>query len=89
MGSTGGFSAGLQVEAPSHLVKRWQNNSWQQQRASTSRLGGYVHRFLSSKEAIGRRKSRCGPTDADRMRAKDSSAGSRRTSLVRTAESEI
>ena len=88
VGSTGDVSAGLQAEAPSHLVKRWQNNSWQQQRASPGRLGGHVHRLLSSKETAGRRKSRCGPTDADRWRAKDSSAGPRRALLVGTAGSE-
>ena len=35
MGSTEGFSAGLQAEAPSHLVKRWQQTNWQR-RASTN-----------------------------------------------------
>lgn len=35
--STGGVFAGLQAEAPSHRVKRWQHFNWQQ-RASTSRL---------------------------------------------------
>ena len=35
--STGGALAGLQAEAPSHLVKRWQTSNWQQP-ASLSRL---------------------------------------------------
>ena len=29
VGSTGGNSAGLQAEAPPHLVKRWQKSNWQ------------------------------------------------------------
>ena len=37
VGSTGDAPLGLQAEAPSHLVKRWQNCNWQAS-ASPSRL---------------------------------------------------
>ena len=51
--STGEVSTGLQVEAPSNLVKRWQKSNWQKT-ASTSRLTRWLRPRVPLLEGVRR-----------------------------------